>query len=141
MKARVKWVEGRTFIGEAGTGHSILFGGLHGDDGYRPGPTPMELLLIGTAGCSSFDVIHILERGREPIEDCTVDISGERAETDPKIFTKIHMHFVVKGRGLDRKKVDRAVQLSLEKYCSASAMMAKAAEITHEIEVVDTTAG
>lgn len=140
MKARVKWVEGRTFIGEAGTGHSILFGGLHGDDGYRPGPTPMELLLIGTAGCSAFDVIHILERGREPIEDCTVDITGDRAETDPKVYTKIHMHFVVKGRALDPKKVERAVQLSLEKYCSASAMMAKTAEIIHDTEVVDTTA-
>ena len=139
MKARVKWVGERTFIGESGTGHSILFGNPHGEGSLRPGPSPMELMLIGTGGCSSFDVIHILERGREPVEDCTVDIEADRAETDPKVFTRIHMRFTVTGRGLDPKKVERAVQLSLEKYCSASAMMAKTATITHDIEVVDTS--
>jgi len=138
MKARVKWAGDRTFIGESGTGCSILFGNPVGD-GLRPGPSPMELMLLGTGGCSSFDVIHILERGREPIEDCTVDVEADRAETDPKVFTRIHMHFTVTGRGLDRKKVERAVELSLEKYCSASAMMAKTATITHEITVVDSS--
>ncbi len=140
MKARVKWAGGRTFIGESGTGHSILFGNPAAEGELRPGPSPMELMLLGTGGCSSFDVIHILERGREPIEDCTVEVEADRADTDPKVFTRIHMHFTVTGRGLDPKKVERAVQLSLEKYCSASAMMAKTATITHDITVVDTSA-
>lgn len=140
MKARVRWVGDRTFIGESGTGHNVLFGNPVGEGGRRPGPSPMELMLIGTGGCSSFDVVHILEKGREPVEGCDVEVEAERAETDPKVFTKIHMRFTVTGRGLDRRKVERAVQLSLEKYCSASAMMAKTAEITHEITVVDTAA-
>jgi putative redox protein len=137
MKARVRWVGDRTFIGESGSGHNVLFGNPVGDTDRRPGPSPMELLLIGTGGCASFDVVHILEKGREPVEDCAVEIEADRAETDPKVFTKIHMRFTVKGRGLDPKKVERAVQLSLEKYCSASAMMAKTAAMTHEIAVVD----
>lgn len=141
MKARVRWVGDRTFIGESGTGHSVLFGNPHGEGALRPGPSPMEMLLIGTGGCSSFDVVHILEKGREPVEGCTVDVEAERADTDPKVFTRIHMHFTVKGRALDPRKVERAVQLSLEKYCSASAMMAKTAQMTHEIEVVDTSVG
>lgn len=139
MKARVKWVEDRTFTGEVEAGHKIVFGNGIGDK-PKPGPSPMELLLIGTGGCAAFDVVHILEKGREPIEDCTCDVTAERAETEPKVFTKIHMHFTVKGRGLDPKKVERAVQLSAEKYCSASAMMAKTAEVTHDFEVVDTGA-
>ncbi|MBC7141381.1 MAG: OsmC family protein [Rhodobacteraceae bacterium] len=139
MKARVKWVEDRTFTGEVEAGHKIVFGNGIGDK-PKPGPSPMELLLIGTGGCAAFDVVHILEKGREPIEDCTCDVTAERAETEPKVFTKIHMHFTVKGRGLDPKKVERAVQLSAEKYCSASAMMAAVAEVTHDFEVVDTGA-
>ena len=99
----------------------------------------MELVLIGTGGCSAFDVVHILERGREPVEDVVVELDAERATDDPKVFTRIHMRFVVKGRGLARPKVERAVDLSVEKYCSASAMLAKTATITHEIEVVDTS--
>ena len=110
MKARVRWVGDRTFIGESGTGHSVLFGNPHGEGALRPGPSPMEMLLIGTGGCSSFDVVHILEKGREPVEGCTVDVEAERADTDPKVFTRIHMHFTVKGRALDPRKVERAVQ-------------------------------
>lgn len=140
MKARVKWAGERTFIGESGTGHNVLFGNPVGPDDRRPGPSPMELLLIGTGGCASFDVVHILEKGREPVEDCTVEIEADRAETEPKVFTRIRMRFTVTGPGLDRKKVERAVALSLEKYCSASAMMAKTAEILPEVEVVDTAA-
>lgn len=138
MKARIKWVEERTFVGESGSGHKIVLGAAAGPVGKTPGPSPMELVLMGTGGCSVYDVIHILEKGREAIEDCTVELEAERAESDPKVFTRIHMHFVVKGRGLARDKVERAINLSLEKYCSASAMMAKTAVITHDFEVVDT---
>ncbi len=140
MKARVKWVEDRTFTGEVEAGHRIVLGNAHGDS-LKPGPSPMELLLIGTGGCAAYDVVHILEKGRETVEDCICDVTAERAETEPKVFTKIHLQFTVKGRGLSAEKVGRAVQLSAEKYCSASAMMAKAAEVTHGFEVVDPDAG
>ncbi|MEZ5911606.1 MAG: OsmC family protein [Paracoccaceae bacterium] len=137
MKARVTWAEARTFLGTTESGHAIAFGTAHGE-AAKPGPSPMELVLLGTGGCSAYDVIHILERGREPVEDCVVELDATRAETDPKVFTRIHMHFVVKGRGLDPKKVERAVNLSIEKYCSASAMMARTADLTHDFEVIDT---
>ena len=140
MKARIKWVEGRTFVGESGSGHKVVLGTASGPEGRTPGPSPMELVLIGTGGCSAFDVVHILEKGREAIEDCVVELDADRAEQDPKVFTRIHMHFVVKGRGLSSSKVERAVQLSLEKYCSASAMIAKTATITHDFEIVETAA-
>lgn len=136
MKARVKWVEDRTFTGEVEAGHKIAFGNGVGDK-PKPGPSPMELILIGTGGCSAYDVVHILEKGREPVEDCVCELDADRAETDPKVFTRIHMHFIVKGRGLDPKKVERAINLSVEKYCSASAMMAKTAVVTHGFEVVE----
>lgn len=140
MKARVKWVEERTFVGESGSGHKMVFGTAHGPDGRTPGPSPMELMLIGAGGCSAFDVVHILEKGREAVEDCVVELDADRAETEPKVFTRIHMRFVVKGRGLAPAKVQRAVDLSLQKYCSASAMLARTATITHDVEIIDTTA-
>lgn len=140
MKARVKWVEDRTFVGESGSGHKLVLGTAFGPEGSTPGPSPMELVLIGTGGCSAYDVIHILEKGREPVEDCYVEMEAERADKEPKVFTRIHMHFVVKGRGLSPAKVERAISLSIEKYCSASAMLAKTAAITHDFEVVDTAA-
>src|SRR6516164_2864522 len=124
MKARIKWVEGRTFVGESGSGHKVVLGTALGPEGHTPGPSPMEMVLIGTGGCSAFDVVHILQRGREAIEDCVVELEAEQAEQDPRVFTRIHMHFVVKGRGLALNKVERAIKLSLEKYCSASAMLA-----------------
>lgn len=138
MKARVKWVEDRTFIGESGSGHKLVLGTAFGPEGSTPGPSPMELVLIGTGGCSAYDVVHILQKGREPVEDCHVEMEAERAETEPRVFTRIHMHFVVKGRGLSPAKVERAISLSIEKYCSASAMLARTATITHDFEVVDT---
>jgi putative redox protein len=138
MKARIKWVEDRTFIGESGSGHKIVLGTTFGPEGRTPGPSAMELLLIGTGGCSASDVVHILEKGREAVEDVIVEIEAERAQQDPKVFTRIHMHFVVKGRGLAAEKVERAIRLSAEKYCSASAMLAKTAEISHDFELVDT---
>lgn len=140
MKARIKWVEDRTFVGESGSGHKIVFGTAVGPDGRTPGPSPMELVLIGTGGCTAFDVVHILEKGREAVEDVVVEIDAERAQQDPKVFVRIHMHFVVKGRGLTAAKVERAIALSAEKYCSASAMLAKTATITHDYEVLDTAA-
>jgi putative redox protein len=141
MKARIKWVEDRTFIGESGSGHKIVLGAAFGPEGRSPGPSPMELVLIGLGGCSGYDVVHILEKGREAIEDIVVELEAERAtQQEPKVFTRIHMHFVVKGRGVAPEKVERAIALSVEKYCSASAMIAKTATITHDFEVVDTTA-
>ena len=137
MKARIKWVEDRTFIGESGSGHKIVLGTAFGPEGRSPGPSPMELVLIGLGGCSGYDVVHILEKGREAI---AVELEAERAQQDPKVFSRVHMHFVVKGRGLAVEKVERAIALSAEKYCSASAMIAKSATITHDFEVVDTTA-
>ncbi|QDB99541.1 MULTISPECIES: OsmC family protein [Phyllobacteriaceae] len=140
MRARVKWVEERTFVGESGSGHKLVLGTASSPEGHTPGPSPMELVLIGTGGCSAYDVVHILEKGREAIEDCVVELDADRAETEPKVFTRIHMHFIVKGRALSHDKVKRAIDLSIEKYCSASAMMAKTATITHDFEVVDTAA-
>jgi len=136
MKARVKWAEKRTFIGESGTGHKFVFG-TKDEDGSTPGPSPMELVLIGTGGCSAYDVVSILEKGREPVEDVVVELDADRADDTPAVFTRIHMQFIVTGRGVSPTKVDRAIQLSVEKYCSASPMMAKTAEITHGFEIVD----
>jgi putative redox protein len=140
VKARVKWVEDRTFVGESGTGHKIVFGTAFGAEGCTPGPSPMELVLIGAGGCSAFDVVHILEKGREAVEDVVVELEADRAEKEPKVFTRVHMHFVVKGRSLSSSKVERAINLSAEKYCSATAMIAKTASITHDFEVVDSSA-
>ncbi len=138
MKARVKWIEDRTFVGATESGHKVVFGTASGPDGSKPGPSPMELVLIGAGGCSAYDVVHILEKGREAVEDCVVEMEADRAETEPKVFTRIHMHFIVKGRALSEAKVKRAIDLSIEKYCSATAMLSKTATVTHDFEVVDT---
>lgn len=138
MKARVKWLEGRTFVGQSGSGHQVVLGTAAAPDAPSPGPSPMELVLIGAGGCSAFDVVHILERGREAISDCVVELDAERADTDPKVFTRIHMHYIVTGRGLNRDKVERAIALSAEKYCSATAMLAKTAMVTHDFEIIET---
>ncbi len=137
MKARIKWVEDRSFTAQSGSGHAITVGNTKDAEGRTLMPSPLELVLMGTGACTAFDVVHILERGREPIADCVVELDAERAETDPKVFTRIHMRFKVSGRGLAREKVERAIQLSAEKYCSASAMLAKTATITHELELID----
>jgi putative redox protein len=137
MKARITWVEGRTFVGESGSGHAVVMDGAPEHGGRNLGVRPMEMLLLGLGGCTAFDVVMILEKAREPVADCRVEVEAERAETDPKVFTRIHMRYIVSGRGLDRAKVERAVALSKEKYCSASIMLGKVAEITTEIEVVE----
>lgn len=136
MKARVKWIEDRNFLGESDTGHAVVMGSKGGKTGVAVAPTPMELILIGLGGCTSYDVVHILERGREAVTDCVVEMDADRAEEDPKIFTRIHLHFVVTGKNLNAAKVERAIALSAEKYCSASAMLGKAATITHDFEIV-----
>jgi putative redox protein len=136
MKARIKWVEQASFLGESGSGHSVLMDGAPDAGGRNLGFRPMEMLLLGLGGCSAFDVVMILKRGRERVTDCIVEIEAERAETEPKVFTKIAMRYVVTGHDLDHKKVERAVTLSADKYCSATAIMNKTAQITHKIDVV-----
>lgn len=134
MKARVTWSGERTFVGESGTGNTVTLGTTE-RGGKRIAPSPMELVLIGTGGCTAWDVVNILEKGHQPVEDCLVELDAERADTEPAVFTRIHMHFVVKGRGLHAEKVGRAIKLSADKYCSASAMLAKTAAITHDFEL------
>lgn len=137
MRARIKWVEDVLFLGESGSGHGIVIDGPPEHGGRNLGVRPMELLLLGVGSCSAFDVVHILKKGRHPVTDCEVEVSAERAETDPKVFTRIHLHFIVKGKGLSEAAVERAVRLSAEKYCSASIMLGKVAEVGHTHEVVD----
>ena len=136
MKARIKWIEGAAFLGESGSGHGIVLDGSPEAGGRNLGVRPMETLLIGLGACTAFDVISILKKSRQPLADCVVEVEAERAETVPKVFTKIHVHFAVTGTGLDPNKVARAVSLSAEKYCSASAMLGATAEITHDVEIV-----
>jgi putative redox protein len=136
MKARVKWVEQVSFLGESESGHAVLMDGAPAAGGRNLGLRPMEMLLLGTGGCTSFDVISILKKSRQAVSDCYVELSAERADEDPKVFTKIHMHFVVKGRDIKPDVVERAIKLSAEKYCSASIMLGKTAEITHDFEIV-----
>jgi len=135
MQARIKWVENAAFVGETGSGHALVIDGPEDIGGRNLGPRPMELMLLSAGACSAVDIVHILKKARQPIAGCEVRVSGERAATDPKVFTKIHLHFVVAGRGLAEHQVRRAVQLSAEKYCSASIMLAKAAEVTHSYEL------
>ena len=137
MKARVKWVQDATFIGESASGHAVVMDGPPENGGRNLGVRPMEMLLLGMGGCTAFDVVHILQRARQPVLDCVVEMDAERAEEAPKVFTRIHVHFVVTGRGLAEKQVERAVALSAEKYCSASIMLGKSATITHDFEVVE----
>jgi putative redox protein len=136
MKARIKWVQDATFIGESGSGHAVVMDGPPDSGGRDLGVRPMEMLLLGMGGCTAFDVVYILQRARQPVTDCVVEVSAERADKPPKVFTRIHVHFIVTGRDLAENQVARAVKLSAEKYCSASLMLGKAAEITHDFEVV-----
>ena len=135
MKARVKWVEQVTMLGEAGSGHAVVMDGPPELGGRNLGIRPMEMLLIGMGGCTEFDVLLILKRARQQVTDCVVELEAERAERDPKVFTRIHVHFVVSGKDLNEKQVARAVSLSADKYCSASIMLGKTAEITHDYEI------
>jgi putative redox protein len=137
MKARVKWLEGTAMVGEAGSGHALVMDGPPDLGGRNLGVRPMEMLLLGLGGCTEFDVLLILRRGRAEVTDCVVELTAERAETNPKVFTRIHVHFVITGRGLNPKQVERAISLSAEKYCSASIMLGAVAEVTHDFEIHD----
>jgi len=136
MKARVKWVEDVMFLGESGTGHTIVMDGPEDAGGHGTGMRPMELLLLGLGGCTSFDVITMLKKSRQDINDCVVEIDSERSDEIPKVFTKINVHYKVTGKDLKEAHVKRAVSLSTEKYCSASLMLGKTAEITHSYEII-----
>lgn len=135
MKARIKWVEDVMFVGESGSGHSVIMDGSPDHGGRNLGMRPMELLLEGLGGCTAFDVMLILKKARQAVTDCVVEIEAQRAETPPKVFTHIHIRFIVTGDELSEKHVERAITLSAEKYCSASIMLAKSAEITHDYEI------
>ncbi|NCA70400.1 MAG: OsmC family protein [Sphingobacteriia bacterium] len=140
MKARVKWIEGAAMLGEAGSGHAIVMDGPPDLGGRNIGVRPMEMLLMGLGGCTQFDVLLILRKARQHVTDCVVELTAERAASDPKVFTRIHVHFIVTGHGLDASRVARAIALSAEKYCSASIMLGATARITHDFEIQDTAA-
>ena len=137
MKARIAWKEGMSFLGESGSGHSVLMDGPPEAGGKNQGPRPMEMLLMGTGGCAAFDVVLILKKSRQDISDCVVEIEAERATEEPKVFTRIHFHFIVTGKQLKPEQVERAIKLSAEKYCSASIMLGKTAELTHDFRIVE----
>ena len=137
MKARVKWVDGTLMVGESPSGHAVVMDGPPEFGGRNLGIRPMEMLLLGMGGCTEFDVLLILRKGRHDVIGCEVQLEAERADKDPKVFTRIHAHFVVTGRGIAESAVERAVKLSAEKYCSASIMLGATAEVTHDFEVVD----
>ncbi len=136
MKVRVKWVEDAMFVGESGSGHAVVMDGPPEGGGRDLGIRPMEMLLLGVGGCTAYDVVHILRKARQPVLDCEVSLQAERAESVPKVFTRIHIHFAVKGRReLKENHVRRAVELSAEKYCSASIMLSQAVEIEHDYSI------
>lgn len=137
MKARVKWLDGMTMVGESGSGHALVMDGPPEFGGRNLGVRPMEMLLLGMGGCTEFDVLHILNKARQDVRGCELLLEAERATADPKVFTRIHAHFIVSGRNLSEKRVAKAISLSAEKYCSASIMLGATAEITHDFEIVD----
>jgi putative redox protein len=135
MKARIKLADGMTFVAESGSGHAVVVDASPDVGGRDLGPRPMELVLMGTGACSAVDVVHILRKARQAITDCVVDLDSDRAPEDPKVFTRIHLHYIVTGKGLNPLQVERAIKLSKEKYCSASIMLAKTAAITFDFEI------
>jgi putative redox protein len=137
MKANVSWIGGAAFVGETAGGHRVIMDGPPDGGGRELGPRPMETVLLGMGGCSSYDVVTILTKARQEVDDCRLEITAERAETEPKVFTQIHLHFIVSGKRLKEKQVERAINLSAEKYCSASIMLGKTANITHSYTIND----
>lgn len=136
MRARVKWVENAAFVGETGSSHAVVIDGPAEIGGRNLGARPMELMLLSVGACSAVDVVHILKKARQPVEDCFVEVEGKRAETEPKVFTHIHLQFVISGQGLSENQVRRAVELSAEKYCSASIMLKRGGvNVTHGYEI------
>lgn len=138
MECKVRWSgDGMSFVAETGSNHAIVMDGPPDAGGRNLAPRPMEMVLAGTGACTAFDVVMILQKGRHDVTDCAVTLKAERADTDPKVFTRIHFHYTVTGRNLKADVVERAVKLSKDKYCSASIMLAKTAELTHSVEIVD----
>jgi len=137
MKARVKWLDEVSFEAESGSGHRVILDGAPEHGGQNAGLRPMEAVLIGMGACSAFDVISILRKARQPVTDCVVELEADRAEHPPKVFTRVRMHFVVTGKGLKPATVERAVSLSAEKYCSATAMLRPTVDIRHDVEIVE----
>lgn len=136
MKAVARWVQGVMFVGESGSGHAVVMDGAPEAGGRNLGVRPMEMVLLGLAGCTGFDVVQILKKARQPASGCVVEISAERADAVPRVFTRIHVHYRVSGVALSEHHVQRAVSLSAEKYCSVSVMLGKSAEITHDFEII-----
>jgi len=137
MKARVKWIDGVAMLGESESGHGIVMDGPPDAGGRNVGVRPMELLLLGMGGCTEFDVLSILRKSRQQVTDCVLELTAERAPADPKVFTTIHAHFILSGRDLDPRQVERAIKLSADKYCSASIMLGAVATVTHDFEIRD----
>ena len=138
MESRVRWVgsDGMSFVAETGSGHAFVMDGAPEGGGNNLGPRPMETVLAGTGGCTAYDVVVILKKSGQDITGCEVKLTSERAETDPKVFTRIHMHFIIRGRNIKPTMVESAIKLSHNKYCSASIMLGKTAAITHDYEIV-----
>ncbi|MGZ8193348.1 MAG: OsmC family protein [Methylobacter sp.] len=137
MQATVKWVDGVMFLGEAGSGHAVVMDGPPNHGGRNMGIRPMEMILLGVGGCSSFDVVQILQKGRNNLIKCVTEVSAERVDAVPSVFSNIHLHFIVTGHDLKKSVVERAVKLAVEKYCSAAAMLSNTVEITHDFEVIE----
>jgi putative redox protein len=137
MKATIRWIEGVSFAAETGSGHAVVVDGAPEAGGRNLGPRPMELVLAGAAACTAFDVVWILNKARQPVTDCVVEAEADRAEVEPKVFTAIRLTYRVAGHGLDARQVERAVQLSKEKYCSATIMLGRTAIVTARVEIVE----
>jgi putative redox protein len=135
MKAVARWVQDAMFVGESGSGHAVVMDGAPEAGGRNLGARPMEMVLLGLAGCTGFDVVQILKKARQPISGCVVEVSAQRADAPPRVFTRIHVHYRVSGAALAEHHVQRAVSLSVEKYCSVSVMLGRGAEITHDFEI------
>lgn len=137
MQVTSKWIDGMCFVGTTENGHSVVMEGAAAEGQAKRGPSPMEMLLLGVAGCSSIDVVMIAEKQRQKVVDCQATVTAKRADDAPRVFTEIHIHFKVIGHNLTESAIERAVQMSAEKYCSASIMLGKAAKITHSFETVE----
>lgn len=140
MKIDIRWVQDAMFVGESESGHAIVIDGPQEGGGRNLGPRPMELMLMGMGACTAYDVVHILRKGRHQVTDCVVELDGERAATTPKVFTRIHVRYVVTGRNLKEEAVRRAVELTVTKYCSATIMLGKVVDITHSYQILEAAA-
>lgn len=141
MKVRIQWLDAVAFRATTESGHTLTMDGAPESGGCNLGPRPMETVLAGTGGCTAYDVVAILRKARQEASEVLVDVDAERASTDPKVFTRIHFHFTVKGRGVKPEAVERAIALSAEKYCSASIMLGKTAQLSHDFEIVEASPG